>query len=458
MLGVVASIQAYSLQVPRITTDLRVFILLSSSSSAFSSASPHFTFYFNRTLLLPIFIPLITSFSNTPLLNKRHIPARSSTPKESPTPKVLTLLIFHRRQCPLFKLAPSIPGFSSFKPEKSPKKESRNPPPPRLQAPPSPQVRAQSPRLFAMSQSGQFPPSLRQTQVDSSFMSGGSGSASGSQHQTDELHMSGLSHTAGPVSMSPQDYDYAPQIKLDTASMNPSPQHPFQPASASSVPNVLQPAGGLSARGAPASPNLPSPMQQSSPAASSSSQHQHQNQPQPQHQQQLHHQSQQGQQQPQQPQQQHGYSSPSSAAGRPPLSMSHSYSRSSPAAGYDGSSSFHAYTPTTPGGPSHFMSSTEAKFNVPGSQRTISNTPLGLADIRPRADSTMSDGPGSLGYDPNSTQSSTSSYTAPWAIYAFDWCKWPTQGNGAGKLAVGSYLEDGHNFVRNMPPIHSPPT
>lgn len=80
----------------------------------------------------------------------------------------------------------------------------------------------------------------------------------------------------------------------------------------------------------------------------------------------------------------------------------------------------------------------------PGGSR---NTPLGLADIRPRADSSLSDGfPG--GYDQSSSQPGTSNYLAPWALYAFDWCKWPSTGNSTGKLAIGSYLEDGHNFVR----------
>lgn len=133
--------------------------------------------------------------------------------------------------------------------------------------------------------------------------------------------------------------------------------------------------------------------------------------------------------------------------------MSHSYSRSSPAAAYEGPSgpsSYHAYTPTTPGGPSsQLMSPVDpSKYNASGSQRTISNTPLGLADIRPRADSSMSDGTPGLAYDIPNTQPGTSNYLAPWAIYAFDWCKWAPQGNGAGKLAVGSYLEDGHNYVR----------
>ncbi|ERS97833.1 WD repeat-containing protein 68 [Sporothrix schenckii 1099-18] len=80
----------------------------------------------------------------------------------------------------------------------------------------------------------------------------------------------------------------------------------------------------------------------------------------------------------------------------------------------------------------------------PGGSR---NTPLGLADIRPRADSSLSDGfPG--GYDQANAQPGSSNYLAPWALYAFDWCKWPSTGNGAGKLAIGSYLEDGHNFIQ----------
>ena len=44
-----------------------------------------------------------------------------------------------------------------------------------------------------------------------------------------------------------------------------------------------------------------------------------------------------------------------------------------------------------------------------------------------------------------------SSYAAPFAVYAFDWCKWPVQqsgsGESAGKMALGSYVEDGHNYV-----------
>ena len=43
---------------------------------------------------------------------------------------------------------------------------------------------------------------------------------------------------------------------------------------------------------------------------------------------------------------------------------------------------------------------------------------------------------------------SNSNYLAPWGVYAYDWCKWPVHGgSSAGKMAVGSYLEDTHNFV-----------
>lgn len=83
-----------------------------------------------------------------------------------------------------------------------------------------------------------------------------------------------------------------------------------------------------------------------------------------------------------------------------------------------------------------------------------SQSPLGLADIRPRANSTMeqeggiSHGNAMIG-EQNKVPTN-SNYLAPWSIYAFDWCKWTVPGgNSAGKMAVGSYLEDNHNFVGN---------
>ncbi|OBT51918.1 hypothetical protein VE04_07592 [Pseudogymnoascus sp. 24MN13] len=51
-------------------------------------------------------------------------------------------------------------------------------------------------------------------------------------------------------------------------------------------------------------------------------------------------------------------------------------------------------------------------------------------------------------YDGANAVPTNSNYLAPWAIYAFDWCKWPSHNNDAGKVAVGSYLEDGHNFIQ----------
>ncbi|KAI0473508.1 WD40-repeat-containing domain protein [Xylariaceae sp. FL0804] len=234
-----------------------------------------------------------------------------------------------------------------------------------------------------------------------------------SQH--DELHISPpLGHAGGH--MSPRDFTAAPgpQIKLEQPSSQPvNPQYP-----SSGVPNVLQPGGpgaarpsAMSANTAPALPTLSGTMPHS-PA---------------------------------------DYASPSSK--QPSLSLAHGYSRSSPAAPYDPSSGYAPYTPTTPGGSSvsqsQYMSPQDPKYGAPGSQRNFSSTPLGLADIRPRADSSLSDShPGTLGYELANTQPSTSNYLAPWALYAFDWCKWAPQGRGAGKLAIGSYLEDGHNFIQ----------
>lgn len=257
-------------------------------------------------------------------------------------------------------------------------------------------------------------------------------SASNPSHQ-DELHMAGSIASPQRRHLTPQ--GYAPQITLQQSGLGPSPD-PYQ--SGNSIPNVLQP-GGPTARPAPVTANS-APVLPVIP---------HQEPLLPQLQQHLHQQQQQSQE---------FRSSPNP----PPLAMSsHAYSRSSPTAGgYDSTSNYHPYTPTTPSGSasgpsaSQFMSPQEvAKYTAPGSGRNMSHAPLGLADIRPRADSSMSDGaPGSMGYDIQSQQPGTSNYLAPWAIYSFDWCKWNPQGNGAGKVAVGSYLEDGHNFVSGRRP------
>lgn len=232
--------------------------------------------------------------------------------------------------------------------------------------------------------------------------------------------MSGMASSPQGQHMS-SSRDYTPQIKLE----QPPSQHQ-QPPGASSVPNVLQP-GGLSARPQATSVNT-APMALPTIHGSMSSTTQHQSSP-------------------------HDYLTSSKPSHAMP-SHSHSYSRSSPTAGYDvPPSSYQAYTPTTPtGSSSQFVSPGDApKYGAPGSQRNFSNAPLGLADIRSRADSSISDSAvGTAAHDLANAQPGPSNYLAPWAVYALDWCKWLPQGSGAGKLAVGSYLEDGHNFVRNL--------
>lgn len=142
------------------------------------------------------------------------------------------------------------------------------------------------------------------------------------------------------------------------------------------------------------------------------------------------------------------YTTPSRSSG---LGHSHNYTRSSPAAGFD-SQQYTPFTPSTPSSndPNQYASPTNQKYTPQNSQRAISNTPLGLADIRPRADSNLQEalpGANPYSYDGANAVPTNSNYLAPWAIYAFDWCKWPAQNHDAGKIALGSYLEDGHNFV-----------
>ena len=134
---------------------------------------------------------------------------------------------------------------------------------------------------------------------------------------------------------------------------------------------------------------------------------------------------------------------------------SHSYSRSSPA-GLDQQK----YVPFT-------NTPENNKFTSPPNQRyTASQTPqgqggggyspLGLADIRGLADDPQSANP--LTGDGYSSAPTNSNYIAPWPVYSFDWCKWPvpqqSSGEGAGKMAIGSYVEDGHNFVSEI--VESP--
>jgi WD repeat-containing protein 68 len=138
-------------------------------------------------------------------------------------------------------------------------------------------------------------------------------------------------------------------------------------------------------------------------------------------------------------------------------SSSHSYSRSSPA----GLQEHQKYVPfagssasNTPGSDMQGMppqprypQTPQQKYYAPGTPSAggVAQSPLVLEQIRPRANSSLNDDSNMFG----DMQSTNSNYMAPWAVFAFDWCKYPMlNSNSAGKMAIGSYLEDPHNFVR----------
>ncbi|KAG0645605.1 putative WD repeat-containing [Hyphodiscus hymeniophilus] len=259
------------------------------------------------------------------------------------------------------------------------------------------------------------PPSTYNLQQASSSSSS-SGAAAGTMNQAqqfetprrrhpDELHMPPSSNMASQRgAISPRDYGPAgsPRISLEQATPEAS-----QYQAAGQLPGSLQPGrpAPMSANTAPTVPTIPQTQEQ--------------------------------------------YSTPTRSS---TLSLSHNYTRSSPAAGFDGQG-YPPFSATTLSGTDHgqFSSPTNQKYTPQNAQRNVSNTPLGLADIRPRADSGLSDalpGANPYSYDGANAVPTNSNYLAPWAIYAFDWCKWPAQSHDAGKVAVGSYLEDGHNFIQ----------
>lgn len=126
---------------------------------------------------------------------------------------------------------------------------------------------------------------------------------------------------------------------------------------------------------------------------------------------------------------------------------SHGHSRSSPA-GFDQT----MYKQHGPEG-SSYPPSPGAGYQ-PQTPQGSKYSPLGLADIRPTGhhllgESLMS--PSAVHYNGDVSMPTNSNYLAPWPIYAVDWCKWPISGSSSsfgGKLALGSYLEDSHNYVR----------
>ncbi|RKF63094.1 putative WD repeat-containing protein C17D11.08 [Erysiphe neolycopersici] len=133
------------------------------------------------------------------------------------------------------------------------------------------------------------------------------------------------------------------------------------------------------------------------------------------------------------------------------FSQNQNQTRTSPS-GLDGNG-YLSFAPKTPvkTEKSQFPGSTSQKYTPQSSQRAFSITPLGLADIRPRAGSGVSENTSETNthsHDATSIVPKICNYIAPWAVYAFDWCKWPVQGQDAGKAALGSYLEDSQNFIQ----------
>ena len=240
-------------------------------------------------------------------------------------------------------------------------------------------------------QPGQYQPGLRR-------------SLTVGRYQPDELHM----NQQGSAMSDVHHYGAPPAYSGEGLSIKIEPSTPQHPGSVSSqpVPGTLQP-GGLASRSVPLGasnnttlPQLPAQIQQ-----------------------------------------------PPLSARPMTMNHSHSYSLSSPGAmdqpkykpfsntpeqsKYPTGSN--AYMPQTPLGPSSY-------------------SPLGLADIRQRTEhnySDMSFSPGLAQETESAPCPQNSNYTAPWPIYAVDWCKWsPRQGTvSSGKVAIGSYMEDNHNYV-----------
>ncbi|KAJ4373992.1 hypothetical protein N0V83_002731 [Neocucurbitaria cava] len=233
-------------------------------------------------------------------------------------------------------------------------------------------------------------------------------SAASAQHQHHQQHAA--------MYNSPDHYPSAPDINVSQA----TPQN--NPYGSPSVPGSLQPAGGATQQQRPGpssaytAPVVPTQTQIASNA------------------------------------QQYTLPTRSNTLGQSQHSphSSHSYSRSSPA----GLGPEQKYIPfsNTPEQSKYAAGTPSQRYYPSTPSGAASHSPLGLADIRPRANSTMDQEGGGHGNTQVSDQNkvaSNSNYLAPWSIYAYDWCKWSVPGaNTAGKMAIGSYLEDNHNFVR----------
>ncbi|KAL4891020.1 WD40-repeat-containing domain protein [Aspergillus ambiguus] len=129
---------------------------------------------------------------------------------------------------------------------------------------------------------------------------------------------------------------------------------------------------------------------------------------------------------------------------RSAMANAHGHSRSSPA-GFDPPKYKSGAAETT-----RYGASPGAGFQ-PHTPQGAKYSPLGLADIRPPGDllADAMTNPGLPQPNGDNPVPTNSNYIAPWPIYAVDWCKWPVSGGSGsgGKIALGSYLEDNHNYI-----------
>lgn len=141
-------------------------------------------------------------------------------------------------------------------------------------------------------------------------------------------------------------------------------------------------------------------------------------------------------------------SSQGGLSARPPASTAHSYSKSSPGNMDPSTPKYKPFSNNTPDTQRFISPSSYPQSSSLGP----SYSPLGLADIRPRTEATLGEttlSPGGPAVEEPSFHPTNSNYLAPWPIFAVDWCKWaPKTSVGAGKIAIGSYLEDNHNYIQ----------
>lgn len=102
-----------------------------------------------------------------------------------------------------------------------------------------------------------------------------------------------------------------------------------------------------------------------------------------------------------------------------------------------------ASAPVVPGPSQPTSATTHAPYqDTPSPQPS----PLGLADIR--QDGFVEDSGTPRNEDIALPSFTNSTYISPYPIYAFDWCKWtPGPDSFAGRVAVGTYLENKQNYV-----------